>query len=58
MKVILNNGCDFTVIEMECIPRKGDILYYNNEDYIIRVVEWCLDEKQHVNLMLDFIDLL
>ena len=56
MKVVLNNKVDFAVVQMECIPRLGECISYDNEDYVIYNVEWCLGNINHVNLMLSKID--
>ena len=52
MKVVLNNDVDFAELEMDCIPREGETIFYRDEDYVVYSVEWCLGNVNHVNLML------
>ena len=53
MKVILNYKVDFAEINLSSIPRIGESVFYDNEEYVIYDVEWCLDGIPHVNLMLN-----
>lgn len=52
MKVVLNNNVDFAEVEMDCIPRVGESLSYNDVYYVVYEVEWVVGETNHVNLML------
>jgi len=56
MKVVLNDGVDFANVELDCIPRQGELIYHLDVQYLIWNVEWCLGEDSHVNLMLEVIN--
>jgi hypothetical protein len=46
-------------MNLDCVPRKGDAIYFNDDyeiegDLFVHKVEWCLDESTvpHVNLII------
>ena len=52
MKIVLNDVVDFAEIEMDCIPRSGESIFYEDRCYLVYEVEWSIGESIHVNLML------
>lgn len=55
MKVVFNNGSDFLEIEMPCVPRVGENIYYEDDEFLVKAVEYCVDDNGlcHVNLMIE-----
>ena len=54
MKVVFNNGGDFLDVQMDCVPRVNEIIYYDDIEFTVRQVEYCVNDGGlcHVNLIL------
>ncbi|WP_372857569.1 hypothetical protein [Pseudoalteromonas sp.] len=54
MKVVFNNVCDFLELDMPCVPRVGEFIYYDDNDFVVVAVEHCINDSglSHVNVML------
>lgn len=58
MKIVFNNEVDFLELEMDCVPRIGEAIYYDEDCFTVSDVEYCIhdDRLTHVNVMLTPLD--
>ena len=55
MKIVFNNGSAFLSLDIPCVPRINESIYYDEDEFLVVGVEYCIDDNGlcHVNLDLE-----